>query len=348
VELDVTNTGAVAGAEVVQLYAGLPPEASEPPWQLRAFQKVELAPSATGHVTFTLGPDAYSFWSAGRHAAVAYPGAIAVNVGASSRDVRLSGSFAVQGGPLAGTVHPASAATLCCGAMQGVVDASGAVGAGYVTGFAADGASATFDVTAAAAGPCAITTRYTAASTPGTLSLYVDGTKIKQVTFPPLANLSTWDFETETPVLAAGDNRITLQRDPGDTGGVNIAAIIDCAGAIAFDAGALADASADASVVVDASIALPEASIADAASGDASPVCPAVCPAPPPAPPSSSGCGCVLAARGSTTAPVATLLFAVLALARRGRLSTRCSSRRAPGAGARERRAPTARRRTRS
>ncbi|HZU85409.1 MAG TPA: glycoside hydrolase family 3 C-terminal domain-containing protein, partial [Polyangiaceae bacterium] len=93
VSLDVTNTGATAGAEVVQLYVGLPAETSEPPLQLKGFQKVALDPGATQHVAFTLGPGEYSFFSAGRHEWIAYPGTYAVVVGSSSRDPRLTGSF---------------------------------------------------------------------------------------------------------------------------------------------------------------------------------------------------------------------------------------------------------------
>jgi beta-glucosidase len=41
ITIEVTNTGSVAGAEVVQLYLGYPAIASEPPQSLRGFQKVQ-------------------------------------------------------------------------------------------------------------------------------------------------------------------------------------------------------------------------------------------------------------------------------------------------------------------
>jgi beta-glucosidase len=302
ISFDVTNSGAVAGDEIVQLYLGLPSETSEPPWQLRGFQKVSLAPQATVHVTFPLDASAYSFWSAGRHGSTAFPGQVGVRVGASSRDVRLSGAFEVQGGPLSGTVHQAESAVLCCGASVASADAGsvGYTGSSFVTGLGRVGASATVDVFAPAAGPCALTTRYSVATAPGTLSLYVNGVRLRQVTFPPLANLSTWDFETETADLAAGDNSVTFQRDATDTGGVILDALIDC-----FDG-------ADAGVfAVDAGDGASTVSTASAA-------CPVACPAAPAPPAAAGGCGCREVPSGGET-PATALALGVLLAVRRWR-----------------------------
>ncbi len=62
VSVDVTNTGAVAGSEVAQVYIGDPQTAGEPPEQLKAFQKVALNPGQTKRLSFNLGPDAFSIW----------------------------------------------------------------------------------------------------------------------------------------------------------------------------------------------------------------------------------------------------------------------------------------------
>ena len=61
---DVTNTGPVAGDEVVQLYihqqAG---RDSRPMRELKGFQRLTLEPGETRTVTFVLGPSELGYWS---------------------------------------------------------------------------------------------------------------------------------------------------------------------------------------------------------------------------------------------------------------------------------------------
>jgi beta-glucosidase len=63
-EVDVTDTGSVAGDAVAQLYihqqAG---SASRPVRELKGFQRLALKPGETQTVKFTLGKDELSFWS---------------------------------------------------------------------------------------------------------------------------------------------------------------------------------------------------------------------------------------------------------------------------------------------
>lgn len=59
----VTNSGKRAGAEVVQLYVSLPASANaigaaQPPRRLIGFQRIELAPGASGTITITIDPAA--------------------------------------------------------------------------------------------------------------------------------------------------------------------------------------------------------------------------------------------------------------------------------------------------
>ena len=237
VTFDVTNTGSVAGSEVAQLYLGLPSETSEPPAQLEAFQKVTLAPGAAQHVSLHVAASAYSFWSAGLQGPAAYPGTHGVSVGSSSRDIRLKGSFDVTGGQLAGVFQQAEEAAVCCGASASSAG-TGFTGSGFVDGLTAQGAAVTFSVAMPTAGPCAITARYSAAHAPGTLSLEVNGKRLKDVTFPALANLSTWDFETETVSLQAGANTVAYVDEAGDNGGVVLDGIIGCAAGADGGAGA--------------------------------------------------------------------------------------------------------------
>jgi beta-glucosidase len=56
VEADVTNTGARAGDEVVQLYLDFPKAPGVPKIALRGFQRVSLAPGETRTVRLELSP----------------------------------------------------------------------------------------------------------------------------------------------------------------------------------------------------------------------------------------------------------------------------------------------------
>ena len=94
VDFDVTNTGAVAGAEVAQVYVGkpaLPGGLQEPPDWLKGFQKIMLNPSQKGHVHIDLNARAFSYWDVTTHGWKIAPGAYKILAGSSSRDIRLQG-----------------------------------------------------------------------------------------------------------------------------------------------------------------------------------------------------------------------------------------------------------------
>ncbi len=94
VSLTVTNSSAVAGKEVVQLYVEDPEcYLPRPPKELKGFTKVELQPGESREVTFALDQRALSFYDPRRKGWVAEPGEFLVLVGSSSRDIRLKGSF---------------------------------------------------------------------------------------------------------------------------------------------------------------------------------------------------------------------------------------------------------------
>jgi beta-glucosidase len=64
VTADVTNTGAVAGDEVVQLYIHQKwGSDSRPIRELKGFERVTLQPGETKTVSFQLGPDELGYWS---------------------------------------------------------------------------------------------------------------------------------------------------------------------------------------------------------------------------------------------------------------------------------------------
>lgn len=89
VRFTVTNTGGRAGAEVAQLYVGMPRAAGEPPKQLKAFRKVHLLARRSRVVTIRLGRRAFSHWNARVHGWRVTPGRYRIRVGDSSRHLPL-------------------------------------------------------------------------------------------------------------------------------------------------------------------------------------------------------------------------------------------------------------------
>jgi beta-glucosidase len=64
VGVDVTNTGSVAGSEVVQLYIrNTAASVEQPVRELKGFARVTLAPGETKHVEFPLGFDELNFYN---------------------------------------------------------------------------------------------------------------------------------------------------------------------------------------------------------------------------------------------------------------------------------------------
>jgi beta-glucosidase len=94
IAITVENTGGVASDEVVQLYVRDPVASiSRPVLELRGFKRIELAPGARKRVTFSLSPEQLAFWNKGSW--VIEAGRIDFWVGASSADLRASGSFEI-------------------------------------------------------------------------------------------------------------------------------------------------------------------------------------------------------------------------------------------------------------
>jgi len=92
VHVAVQNTGKRAGDEIVQLYVRpLAPKVDRPIRELKSFARVSLLPGETKTVTLTLAPSAFAYWDIKTHRWQPDPGAYALDIGASSRDIRLSG-----------------------------------------------------------------------------------------------------------------------------------------------------------------------------------------------------------------------------------------------------------------
>ena len=99
VTFDLTNTGPVAGAEVGQVYLGLPPGTGEPPRRLVGWQKLLLQPGERRRVTVVVDENdsshPLSYWDAEAHGWRKAPGEYSVYVGNSSRNLTLAGTLNV-------------------------------------------------------------------------------------------------------------------------------------------------------------------------------------------------------------------------------------------------------------
>jgi beta-glucosidase len=97
VSFDVTNTGAVAGAEVAQLYVSDPSaKADRPERELKGFEKVRLAPGETKHMTLNLDARAFSYWDEAAHKWTIDPGKFVIRIGDSSENTPLHADVTLE------------------------------------------------------------------------------------------------------------------------------------------------------------------------------------------------------------------------------------------------------------
>ena len=98
VHCTVKNTGGRAGAEVVQLYVAPPQgKAFRPVRELRAFRKVFLQPGESAGVDFTLCRRAFAYYNVNTSGWFVEGGEYGIEVGSSSRDIRLHAGFTLPG-----------------------------------------------------------------------------------------------------------------------------------------------------------------------------------------------------------------------------------------------------------
>ena len=86
--IPVTNTGAVAGAETIQLYiSDLEASVERPVKELKAFRKVVLQPGETKQVSLTIDRSALSFYNDQTGQWTAEPGEFKALIGTSSKNI---------------------------------------------------------------------------------------------------------------------------------------------------------------------------------------------------------------------------------------------------------------------
>ncbi|MEP6989506.1 MAG: glycoside hydrolase family 3 C-terminal domain-containing protein [bacterium] len=104
VSVDVTNTGRRGGDEVVQLYARhVGSTVARPKRDLRGFRRITLAPGQRRTVRFTVPASSLAYWDAAAHGWNVERDTVMFEVGASSRDIRLTKAVQVVGPQQAGS-----------------------------------------------------------------------------------------------------------------------------------------------------------------------------------------------------------------------------------------------------
>lgn len=123
------------------------------------------------------------------------------------------------------TLYEAEEAALTGGARVDTEHA-GHSGGGFVDSYGTQGATTTFDVRTTRAGKYDVALRYANGPNPfvgdKTVSLYLNGRKMKQTVLPSTGKWDGWATVTESLPLSRGDNTISYRYDSGDTGHVNL------------------------------------------------------------------------------------------------------------------------------
>jgi beta-glucosidase len=97
ISCSVTNSGMREGDEVVQLYVqDLVSSVTRPVMELKAFKRLRLRPGESRRVKFTVPAELLAFYDRSMRLVVE-PGQFAVMIGSSSREIRLTGGFAITG-----------------------------------------------------------------------------------------------------------------------------------------------------------------------------------------------------------------------------------------------------------
>jgi alpha-glucosidase (family GH31 glycosyl hydrolase) len=99
---------------------------------------------------------------------------------------------------------------------------TGYTGTGFVDGFESLNDYVQFDVSAKSAGSRTVKVRYCSAGGNASRAIYLNGTKIQDLSLPATANWDTWATASVTLNLNAGNNTIKVQYDSTNTLGINL------------------------------------------------------------------------------------------------------------------------------
>ena len=121
----IRNTGNVPGEEIAQLY--IHPQTSgmfRPEQELKGFAKVSLNPGEEKEVSISMNDRSFGVWSIAENDWIVEPGDYEIRIGASSRDIRLTGSVAKSGAATANPYEGEAFKDYYAGTVQSVSDES--------------------------------------------------------------------------------------------------------------------------------------------------------------------------------------------------------------------------------
>jgi alpha-glucosidase (family GH31 glycosyl hydrolase) len=165
-------------------------------------------------------------WTTGRdiYGEVTYVKLAAVNT--SDRTITVSGDGSVSAMVVKYEAEEASLSGKTVSTQPAVdTDHTGYSGSGFVDNMVNDGVAVTFYTDVKSAGDYNVSLRYAnATGSDKSISIFVNGERVKRTTLANLANWDTWGTQTEKLPLEAGRNIITYEylADAGDTGNVNL------------------------------------------------------------------------------------------------------------------------------
>ena len=124
VELVVSNTGDVSGAEVVQMYVGLPNAiVFRPEKELKGFAKVFLKPGESKKVKIPFDDKTFRYWNVKTGRWEIETGTYNIMIGSSVADIRLTGTIERVGNNIGMPYNPALLPYYYTGLVQKISDA---------------------------------------------------------------------------------------------------------------------------------------------------------------------------------------------------------------------------------
>lgn len=187
--------------------------------------------SKAGQVSFPVVSSAnWNAWSTVAQQIRLFPGTNTVTVCHDSGDTGSVNIDYVQVDPAAslqssGSLRYEAEDGQFSGSAGKATDHTGYSGSGFVAGLSSTGSGCGVMVSANATGKCVLTFRYAnGMGNNRTMSLYIDGQKACQMTFPSVApaDWNQWGTVTQTGYLSQGDHTVTLRQDAGDSGSINL------------------------------------------------------------------------------------------------------------------------------